>query len=356
MQAGASDFPAVHPSVPVPGPGPVSGAPLAPGLRAPDFALPCPSGDPVRFYGRAGGMPCALVFADFSQRDAVEAFAAALARTCAARVEILGVISGGDPDSREPPFSFDTFTEPGTAVSEPYGVASEKPMVCLLDENLRVLGWCGLADPAWAAAEVAGLLAAGCSERDGRLVESPAPVLIVPRVLDEAWCAELISMWRREGAAPAGVEASLGGRRVDVVAGDRKRRRDHVVSNPGLLQRLTSHTGRRVIPELQKAFAYRASRFEGFKVVCYGAWEGGFFHAHRDNLSPATAHRRFGLTVNLNDGFEGGELRFPEYGPDLYRPRAGAAILFSSSLLHEVLPVTSGERFSLLSFLFASPR
>ena len=75
-----------------------------------------------------------------------------------------------------------------------------------------------------------------------------------------------------------------------------------------------------------------------------------------NNLSPATAHRRFGLTVNLNVGFEGGELRFPEYGPDLYCPPVGAAILFSSSLLHEVLPVTSGERFSLLSFLFASPR
>ena len=333
----------------------MSGRPLAPGLRAPDFALPCPSGDPVRFYGRAGGMPCALIFADRSQEAAVEEFAAALARACVGRVEILGVISGGGRLSGEPPFSFDTFTEPGTAVSEPYGVAS-KPMACLLDENLRILGWCGLADAAGAAAEAAALLAAACGQRQGQLVESPAPVLLVPRVLDEAWCAELISMWRREGAAPAGVEASLGGRRVDVVAGDRKRRRDHVVGDPGLLRRLTSHAGRRVIPELHKAFAYRASRFEGFKIVCYGAEEGGFFHAHRDNLSPSTSHRRFGLTINLNGGFEGGELRFPEYGPDLYRPPAGAAILFSSSLLHEVLPVTSGERFSLLSFLFASPR
>ena len=330
--------------------------PLAAGLRAPDFALPFPSGDPVRFYGRGGGTPCALIFADRSQGAVAEAFAAALTRQCAARVQVLGVISGRHSGSGETRFSFDTFTEPGTAVSEPYGVASKKPRVCLLDENLRILGWYGLADPAGAAAEVAGLLAEACSDREGRLVESPAPVLIVPRVLDEAWCAELISKWRHDGSAATGVETSLGGRRVDVVAGDRKRRRDHVVSDPGLMQRLTAHVGRRVIPELQKAFAYRASRFEGFKIVCYGAEEGGFFHAHRDNLSPATAHRRFGLTVNLNGGFEGGELRFPEYGPDLYRPRAGAAILFSSSLLHEVLPVTEGERFSLLSFLFAAPR
>ena len=334
----------------------MSGNPLAPGLRAPDFALPCPSGDPVRFYGRAGGRPCALIFSDRSQGAAVEEFAAALTRTCDARLEIMGVISGEDRDGRAPPFSFDTFTEPGTAVSEPYGVASRKPMACLLDENLRILEWYGLDSPAGAAEEAARFLAEACGEREGRLVESPAPVLIVPRVLNEAWCAELISIWRLEGAAPTGVEASLGGSRVEVVAGDSKRRRDHVVSDPGLLQRLTSHAGRRVIPELQKAFAYRASRFEGFKIVCYAAEEGGFFHAHRDNLSPATTHRRFGLTVNLNGDFEGGELSFPEYGPDLYRPPAGAAILFSSSLLHEVLPVTSGERFSLLSFLFASPR
>ena len=334
----------------------MSRGPLAPGLRAPDFALPCPSGNPVRFYGRAGGMPCALVFAERSQQAPVEEFAAALTRRYEVRVEILGVISGGDSGSGETPFSFDTFTEPGTAVSGPYGVASEKPRVCLLDENLRILEWYGLDDPARAAGEAARFLSEACSEREGGHVESAAPVLIVPRVLDEAWCEELISKWRRDGAAATGVEASRGGRRVDVVSGDRKRRRDHVVSDPGLLQRLTSHVGRRVIPELQKAFAYRASRFEGFKIVCYRSEEGGFFHPHRDNLSPSTAHRRFGLTVNLNDGFEGGELRFPEYGPDLYRPRAGAAILFSSSLLHEVLPVTSGERFSLLSFLFAAPR
>jgi len=55
--------------------------------------------------------------------------------------------------------------------------------------------------------------------------------------------------------------------------------------------------------------------------------------------------------VNLNDGYEGGELHFPEYGPHLYRPEAGGAILFSCSLLHEVLPVTRGRRFTLLSFL-----
>jgi predicted 2-oxoglutarate/Fe(II)-dependent dioxygenase YbiX len=53
-----------------------------------------------------------------------------------------------------------------------------------------------------------------------------------------------------------------------------------------------------------------------------------------------------------SERFEGGELRFPEYGGLLYSPATGEAIAFSSSILHEPLGVTSGTRFALLSFLF----
>ena len=107
------------------------------------------------------------------------------------------------------------------------------------------------------------------------------------------------------------------------------------------------------MPEIRKAFAYDASRFEGFKIGCYRAEDEGFFTAHRDNISPATAHRTFALTLNLNDDYDGGELWFPEYGPDRYRPAVGEALAFSGAHLHEVLPVRRGRRFVLLSFLFA---
>ena len=106
------------------------------------------------------------------------------------------------------------------------------------------------------------------------------------------------------------------------------------------------------MPEVRKAFAFRATRFEGFKIACYDAATGGFFRPHRDNLTPSTAHRVFALTLNLNDGYEGGQLRFPEYGNQLYRPDPGAALVFSCAHLHEVLDVTAGRRFVLLSFLY----
>ena len=84
----------------------------------------------------------------------------------------------------------------------------------------------------------------------------------------------------------------------------------------------------------------------------YDSEEGGFFRPHRDNVVPDMAHRRFAMTLNLNtEDYEGGDLRFPEYGPDLYRPGTGDAVIFSCSLLHEAMDVTKGERFTLLSFI-----
>lgn len=140
--------------------------------------------------------------------------------------------------------------------------------------------------------------------------------------------------------------------RTEAIRNELKRRRDHTVTDESLNNMLVRVVGRCVLPELQRAFSYSATRFEGFKIVRYDSDTGGFFRAHRDNLSPATAHRRFALSLNLNEGYEGGELSFPEYDAVRYRPAAGEALLFSGSLLHEVTEVTSGERFALLSFLF----
>ena len=51
---------------------------------------------------------------------------------------------------------------------------------------------------------------------------------------------------------------------------------------------------------------------------------------------------------------QSGALRFPEYGAQRYRAETGSALVFSSSLLHEVLEVTSGRRYVLLSHLYGA--
>jgi predicted 2-oxoglutarate/Fe(II)-dependent dioxygenase YbiX len=92
---------------------------------------------------------------------------------------------------------------------------------------------------------------------------------------------------------------------------------------------------------------------ERYLVACYDSSVSGFFGPHRDNTTPGTAHRRFACTINLNaDAYDGGDLRFPEFGPKVCRGDTGAAVVFSCSLLHEVSPVTRGTRFAFLPFFY----
>ena len=109
-----------------------------------------------------------------------------------------------------------------------------------------------------------------------------------------------------------------------------------------------------MLPEIKRCLNFQVTQHEVFKLVCYDAKTGGYFRPHRDNESRDTQHRRFAMTLNLNTGdYSGGQLRFPEFGPDLYQPERGGALIFSCSLLHEVIPVTSGERYVLLGFFFS---
>lgn len=244
------------------------------------------------------------------------------------------------------------FLDTGGDVHAAYGIAAEgPPCAVVLDLNVRVAAVEQPADLDTAAAVIAKLRGLDSDTPEGR---SPrhAPVLLVPAALDGSMCDRLIDAWQAAAPVETGVETTANGRRVEALDSLHKRRRDHVVTDPALLQALTSHVGRRVIPEVKKAFSFAATRFEGFKIGCYTAADAGFFDAHRDNLSAATEHRRFALSLNLNDGYEGGEVSFPEYGRLLYRPDRGEALVFSGAHLHQVHPVTDGRRFVLLSFLF----
>jgi predicted 2-oxoglutarate/Fe(II)-dependent dioxygenase YbiX len=57
--------------------------------------------------------------------------------------------------------------------------------------------------------------------------------------------------------------------------------------------------------------------------------------------------------INLNaDAYEGGDLGFPEFGPEPYRGETGVAVVFPCSLLHEALPMKQGTRFAFLPFFY----
>ena len=312
---------------------------------------------PTRFIGKAGGTPTVLLFYDSNKNasslEELKHFQQALAQ----RPLSIFAINGEAPESNRRVFTersipFLAFSDPDGAVRARYGIeAGYKMTVLVLGSGLRVLSAHPVKEKESWADQVATLLDT-LPQEEPIEISSQAPVLLIPDVLDLRYCEQLISVWETEGNEETGVEQSKEGGRENVIDEEAKRRRDHTVTDPELLADLTYRVGRQVMPEVRKAFSFRATRFEGFKIARYDATVGGFFRAHRDNLSPGTAHRRFAMTLNLNDGYEGGHLRFPEYGSHLYRPKAGSAIVFSGSLLHEALEVSKGQRFVLLSFLF----
>ena len=60
------------------------------------------------------------------------------------------------------------------------------------------------------------------------------------------------------------------------------------------------------------------------------------------------------MSLALGSGeYEGGYLRFPEYGPRLSRAESGSAVVFSVSMLHEGTKITARRRFFLLGFFYS---
>lgn len=186
-----------------------------------------------------------------------------------------------------------------------------------------------------------------------RQILQQAPVLLIPNVFDPEFCQHLIQIWHTQGNGESGFMRQVEGKTVPLIDYSHKIRRDHFLQPGETKDKIKQYLGRRVTPEIWKAFHFNATRIEDFRIVCYDASHGGYFRPHRDNTTSGTAHRVFAMTINLNVGeYEGGYLRFPEFGPHLYRPNTGSAVVFSCSLLHEATDVTAGRRFAMLTFFY----
>lgn len=179
-----------------------------------------------------------------------------------------------------------------------------------------------------------------------------APILFLPRVFEPELCRHLIALYYRHGGEESGFMRQEGARTVAASDARFKRRKDYVIRDTELIAQIQARFVRRVIPEIAKAHHFAATRMERYIVSCYDARDGGHFAAHRDNTTTGTAHRRFAVSINLNDDFQGGEVGFPEYGPRSFKAPAGGAVVFSCSLLHRVGQVTAGRRFAFLPFLY----
>jgi hypothetical protein len=238
------------------------------------------------------------------------------------------------------------------------GAEGDDVVLLVIGPNLHVIDIIRAARPPESIAKVLDELDRRAS---GQGLNSPAPhppVLAVPDVFSPADSAHLMSIFNTRGqefVEPG--HLALGNRTTDckmrIPDLGRRDRIDHWVVESDTQALITDRLRRRLFPEIQKAFNYQVTRHERYRLARYEGERGGEQMGHRDNTDPTVAHRRFAVTINLNaEDYEGAELRFPEYSDQLYKPASGTAIVFSCSLLHEVVGMRSGSRFAMLAFLF----
>lgn len=250
---------------------------------------------------------------------------------------------------------FPVLSDPDAAMMT--AIAGGKPSrsyaAAVFDRNARLLA-AGVDD---VFAVLLGRAVEMCRSQSGLyeagLVQTQAPVLLIPRILEPAECDHLIEFWSAGEKPRNEISSGKLGQSVAGASAEVKRRADVLVpqdDNP-TNNLIRTRVARRVVPEMSKAFNFDARAYDIGRIGCYDSSDSGFFRPHRDILSDnAENPRKFALSLNLNDSYTGGALRFPEYGEHTYSPPKGAGVVFSCSLLHEALPVETGERFGLFLF------
>ena len=147
-------------------------------------------------------------------------------------------------------------------------------------------------------------------------------------------CRRLIAFYDRQGGVRSGTMRQVGDKTVPVIDGF-KSRSDATIEDLAFRDELRARIETRLLRQIHRAFQFNATRIERYIVACYDADDenGGYFRPHRDNTTTGTAHRKFACSINLNaEEFEGGDLRFPEFGSRTYRPPTGGAVIFSCSI------------------------
>lgn len=321
--------------------------PLLPGQPVPWFTAPSPSNREFVFDSAAGRYVM-MLFAPteaearvaalryLSERQAVFDDAHATAMVILRRPEDVA----GARDVR----GIRWLADRSGAISDRYG---PEPNWTLLDPTLRVIETAPIDAPEPLFARLAGLPPPG--DHAGTTLH--APVLIAPRVFEPEFCRALVELFETDGGRFTGVMRDAGDR-TEAVMDDLKVRRDILISDPILTAAVQTRLERRLFPMIATGFGFAVTRIERFLVACYDADDRARFAPHRDSTTMGTAHRRFACSINLTDDFQGGDLRFPEYGSTTYRPPLGGAVVFSCAMQHEAMPVVAGRRYAFLPFFF----
>lgn len=187
------------------------------------------------------------------------------------------------------------------------------------------------------------------------------PYLFIDKnFLDIDLCRKLRAQAEQSAGVPAQVTKSTG--RVDVTM----RQTSRLSFSTQTEELINSHL-RQLQPQLEKYFDVRLSGFEKLQFLRYR--QGDFYKPHADrNDKPESPDyikaRRISIVIFLNsqsrkdqpDSYSGGT--FVVWNSNLLRTpmrmegEVGKLIAFPSNLVHEVEPVKTGERYSIVNWFF----
>lgn len=159
-------------------------------------------------------------------------------------------------------------------------------------------------------------------------VELNAPVLILPRVFEPAFCQDLMAIYRSHGGTESGFMREVNGNTVLVNDARYKQRKDVEMDEPAQQAAVQERIGQRLLPEIRnlpvQRHAHRAlsggslrrrSRLVRSALRQHDAGHG-VSQVRRDHQSQRRSH-------------ECGDLRFPEFGNRRYRaPMGGCSGVF----------------------------
>jgi SM-20-related protein len=189
--------------------------------------------------------------------------------------------------------------------------------------------------------------------------DAPFDLYLLERFLDPDICRELIAEMRRSPSAPAVTYGQGGPGSIN----ERVRKVESLMPS----RETVEHVTRRLIDNSQKVgarFGISLSSCEEPQFLRYRV--GDFFVAHQDGNTglvrlDTDRSRRISISIFLNreadapeaDGYRGGSLVFSDWRRDKefrLTGETGTLVAFRSETTHEVIPVTHGERYAIVSW------
>jgi len=185
--------------------------------------------------------------------------------------------------------------------------------------------------------------------------------LVLPNFFDEQRCEAMVDEMR---SAP-GIQAPVYGQSAAGAVDERVRKAARHTLSAETIE-YVQHRLWELRPEVEKHFSLNLSESEELQFLRYRV--GDFFVAHQDGNTGMTRldteARRVSVVIFLNEQSEiskegaygGGSLVFHDWrggkgsGELIQSRRPGTFIAFRSETTHEVMPVTNGERYSIVGW------